>query len=126
VRTRKPVLMAPSDVPAPAPSGPEVVHGPTGVSGVPRTRVSRAWVRVVPAVVVLAITLLFVLQNLRSTRVSFVSFSGRLPLGAALLAAAALGGLLVFTLGAMRIVQLRRVIHRSHVSSRPGRPAGLS
>jgi uncharacterized integral membrane protein len=64
--------------------------------------------------VLLAITLVFVLQNLRSVKVSFLSASGRLPLGVALLVAAALGALAVLTLGSVRIIQLRHLVHRAN------------
>ncbi len=83
------------------------------------TRASRTWVKVVPALLLLAAILMFVFENLRSTKVSFATASGRLPLALALLAAAALGGLLVFTLGSIRIVQLRKVIHRTPEPRRP-------
>jgi lipopolysaccharide assembly protein A len=75
--------------------------------------------KLLPAFLLLAVTLLFVFGNLRSTKVSFATTSGRLPLAVALLAAAALGGLLVFALGSIRIIQLRRAIHRSTDNERP-------
>jgi uncharacterized integral membrane protein len=68
---------------------------------------------VLPALLVLAVILVFIFQNSQSAKVSFVTASGRLPLALALLAAAALGGLFVLALGSIRILQLRRVIHRS-------------
>lgn len=67
--------------------------------------------KLVPALLLLAAILMFVFENLRSTKVSFATASGRLPLALALLAAATLGGLLVFALGSIRILQLRRAIH---------------
>lgn len=93
------------------PAGPD--PSATHPLDVKSTRASRTWVKIVPVLVLLAVILVFVLQNLRSTKVSFATASGRLPLAVALLAAAALGGLLVFALGSVRIIQLRRVIHRS-------------
>jgi uncharacterized integral membrane protein len=54
-----------------------------------------------------------VLQNLRSAKVSFVSLSGTLPLGVALLGAVALGALLVLALGSVRILQLRKLVRRN-------------
>jgi len=86
-------------------------RNPTGPP-IASTRASRAWVRVLPLVAVLAVTLIFVLQNRRTARISFLSVSGDVPLAVALLAAAALGALVVLALGSVRIVQLRRVIHR--------------
>jgi uncharacterized integral membrane protein len=91
------------------------------------TRVSRLWNGLVPALVLLAFILVFIFQNLHKTRVSFLVFSGTLPLALALLAAAAFGGLFVLTLGSIRMVQLRKVIRRSqksgaHTLSGPNTP----
>jgi uncharacterized integral membrane protein len=62
----------------------------------------------------MAVTLTFVLQNLETAKVRFITVSGKLPLGVALLAAAGLGAVLMLTLGSVRIVQLRRLVHRSN------------
>lgn len=86
---------------------------PAGPTGVVATRAGRAWVRVLPALVVLAVILVFIFQNSQSAKVSFVTASGRLPLAVALLGAAALGALFVLALGSIRILQLRRMVHRS-------------
>ncbi len=112
--------------------GPEDNDAPTGPPSPavgpkePRsTRVSRAWNGLVPALVLLVVILVFIFQNLHKTRVSFLVFSGTLPLAFALLAAAAFGGLFVLTLGSIRMAQLRKVIRRSqksgaHAHSAPG------
>jgi uncharacterized integral membrane protein len=60
----------------------------------------------------LVVMLVFIFQNLRASTVSFFGFSGVLPLGVALVAAALLGGLVVFGFGSVRIVQLRRLARR--------------
>lgn len=86
---------------------------PAAPTGVVSTRAGRAWIKVLPALVVLAVILVFIFQNSQSAKVSFVTASGRLPLAIALLGAAALGALFVLALGSMRILQLRRVVHRS-------------
>jgi putative membrane protein len=93
----------------------DVIQAPAAraSTGVVSTRTGRAWVKVLPALLVLAVILVFILQNSQSAKVSFVTASGRLPLAIALLASAALGALLVLALGSIRIIQLRRVIHRS-------------
>jgi uncharacterized integral membrane protein len=67
---------------------------------------------VLPALVVLAVGLVFVLQNLQHTRVSFFTASGTVPLAVALFAAFALGATVVLLLGSVRIVQLRKALHR--------------
>lgn len=86
---------------------------PAAPTDVVATRAGRAWVKVLPALVVLAVILVFVFQNSQSAKVSFVTASGRLPLAVALLGAAALGALFVLALGSIRILQLRRMVHRS-------------
>jgi uncharacterized integral membrane protein len=84
-------------------------------AGVVSTRAGRAWVKVLPALVVLAVILVFIFQNSQSAKVSFVTASGRQPLAVALLGAAALGALFMLALGSIRILQLRKMIHRSPV-----------
>jgi uncharacterized integral membrane protein len=60
--------------------------------------------------VALLIMLVFMFHNLRETTVSFFGFSGGVPLGLALVAAALLGGIVVFGLGSVSIVQLRKLV----------------
>jgi uncharacterized integral membrane protein len=76
------------------------------------TRTSRAWIRILPGLVVLVVILVFVFQNPKDTKVSLFSFSGTLPLSVALLGAVILGALMAFALGSVRIFQLRRQVHR--------------
>src|SRR4051812_29902869 len=85
---------------------------PAQNSAVPSSRVGRTWTALVPAAAVMVVVLIFVLQNLQRSEVTFLFWSGGLPLGVALLAAAALGGLAVFLLGSVRILQLRRLAGR--------------
>lgn len=74
------------------------------------TRASRAWTRTLPSMVVLAVILIFVFQNLGTTKVTFLTFSGTFPLALALFVAASLGVLLMLALGSIRMVQLRKRI----------------
>lgn len=76
------------------------------------TRAGRAWVRVVPALVLLALILVFVFQNLHSVKVSFFTASGRVPLAVALFGSAAGGALMVLAIGSVRILQLRRAVKK--------------
>lgn len=69
--------------------------------------------KVLPAILILVVILIFVFQNSQTAKVSFVTTSGRLPLAIALLAAAALGALFMLALGSIRILQLRKTIRRS-------------
>jgi uncharacterized integral membrane protein len=95
--------------PGPAPDG----HGENIPElAVPKSRAGGAWKSLVPALVFAAVMVVFVVQNLQKAKVSFLTFSGRFPLALALLVAAALGALVVFCLGSVRIVQLRKAFRR--------------
>ena len=63
--------------------------------------------------VALVIVLVFILQNLKSVRVHFFWATWSIPLAIDLLLASVLGGLVVFTVGSVRIMQLRRATRRS-------------
>ncbi len=78
-----------------------------------RTRLSGAWTAVVVGLVALVVILVFILQNPKSVEVSFLMFSGHLPLAVALLFAMILGALIVFAFGAARLLQLRMVAGRA-------------
>jgi uncharacterized integral membrane protein len=72
-----------------------------------RTRVSGTWVAIVIAIVVLALLLIFILQNLDSATVHFFGMSGSMPLAVAMLFSVIAGALLVALVGGARILQLR-------------------
>lgn len=91
---------------------------PNPSPAIPSTRAARTWTRLVPAMAVLAVIVVFVFQNLRAARVGFLMFSGTIPLAAALLGAVALGVVATVALGSVRIIQLRKLLHRQ------GRPSG--
>jgi uncharacterized integral membrane protein len=76
------------------------------------TRTSRAWIRLLPALVVLVVILVFVFQNPKDVKVNLFTFSGTLPLSVALLGAVVLGALMTLALGSVRILQLRRQVQR--------------
>lgn len=76
------------------------------------TRASRAWVRLLPALVVLVVILVFVFQNPKDVKVSILTFSGTLPLSVAILGSVILGVLMTLALGSVRILQLRRQLRR--------------
>jgi len=68
---------------------------------------------VVVGLVALVVILVFILQNQKSVEVSFLTFSGHLPLAVALLFAVILGALIVFAFGSARLLQLRMVAGRA-------------
>jgi uncharacterized integral membrane protein len=110
--------------PAPVPADPATTRptAPSAIAAgsdarrpagpVPRTRIGGLWVAAIVATLVGLFLLIFILQNGQSVKVSFLGFDGHLPLGAALLLAAACGVLLVAIPGTGRILQLRRRAHR--------------
>lgn len=64
--------------------------------------------RAVAAAIVLILLLVFILENTQSVKISYFGASGHMPLGVALLLAAAGGALLIAVVGTLRITQLRR------------------
>jgi putative membrane protein len=86
-----------------------VTAEPEALPGERRTRLSGAWTAVVVGLVALVVILVFILQNQQRVEVSFLMFSGHLPLAVALLFAMILGALIVFAFGAARLLQLRMV-----------------
>lgn len=65
------------------------------------------WFSILGAIV-LAILLVFILQNLDQVPIEFLGLSGEVPVGVALLLAAIAGGLIVAIAAGLRILQLRR------------------
>lgn len=96
---------------------------PKALPGESRTRLSGAWTAVVVGLLALVVILVFVLQNQQSAQVSFLWFSGHLPVAVALLFAMILGALIVFAFGAARLLQLRMVAGRARrMGTRPESP----
>lgn len=83
-----------------------------------RTRTGGLWVAVGAATVVLLLLLIFILQNGSRVQINLFGANPDLPLGVALLLAAALGALLVVLVGAARVVQLRHTARRMARKSR--------
>jgi uncharacterized integral membrane protein len=111
--------------PGPPPSAGEP-EGPT----VPPTKVGSAWLALTPALAFLVVVIVFIVENRQDVQVSFFGAHWTLPLGVDLLLAAVLGGLVVFLLGSLRILQLRRVARQHHEARRraerrtgPGSPS---
>jgi uncharacterized integral membrane protein len=101
---------APSAAPTPAqppgsPNESTVEASPRRPTG--RTRISAIWVAVIVAALVLVLLLIFILQNKESVKVSYLSASGTMPLGVALLLAAVGGILFAALVASLRIWQLR-------------------
>jgi uncharacterized integral membrane protein len=80
--------------------------------GVKRTRASGVWVAVALFALVLALLLIFILENTQRVEISYFGVHGHSTLGVALLLAAVLGVLLVAIPATWRIVQLRIAARR--------------
>ena len=104
-----PTQAPPRTGPPPKPFQPGTPPSPPPRAVEPARRSRHLWLGLVPGMVALVIMLVFIFQNLRETTVSFLGFSGGAPLGLALVAAALLGGIIVFALGSVRIIQLRKL-----------------
>ena len=103
-----------SDTPAP-----DASETAEPLPGERRTRLSGAWTAVVIGLAALVVILVFILQNQENVEVTFLFFKGRLPLAVALLFALILGGVIVLSFGAARILQLRMVAGRARRQSGP-------
>jgi uncharacterized integral membrane protein len=108
------VIPAPEGAQAPEVNqGPEVdqVPGPQKgrLSGKPvaPTRASGAWTALAVGMVLLVVVVVFIMENLQDVKVSFFGAHWRIPLAIDLLLAAVLGGAVVFSTGAVRLLQLR-------------------
>ncbi len=94
---------------------------------VKRTRTGTVWFTAASFAVILALLLIFILENDRKVEISFLGAHGHLPLGVALLFAAVLGILLAVVPGTARIIQLRILAHRHRAidaGSARGAPEG--
>lgn len=78
-----------------------------------RSRTSGAWLGVVAAAVLLLLLVVFIAQNTQDVQISFLWIDGTAPLSVALLIAAVIGIALTAVVGTLRILQLRRRVHRS-------------
>jgi uncharacterized integral membrane protein len=96
-----------------APEPPTVPTAQPGEPVVRRSRTGGLWTGLILSAIVLVFLLLFILQNQESVTITFLGFSGRIPIGVALLLAAVAGLLLVAIPGGVRIMQLRRAARRA-------------
>jgi uncharacterized integral membrane protein len=113
--TAPPEQPAPGSGPAPAPvSETERIREDVKEDvTVARSRLGGLWVSLISGTVVLVLLLVFILINGEHVRINFYGAHWNLPLGVALLMAAAIGILLVVIPGVGRMVQLRASARRA-------------
>lgn len=99
--------------PAPT-SGPTTVPTPqeSPPGQVPHTRTGAAWVALIGAALLAVLLIVFLVQNTRSTEISFLWMTTSTPLAVALLIAVVGSVLLTLILGTARIAQLRRLVRK--------------
>ena len=118
---RRPHQTAPSSqVSADDKAVPSHESGSSPEAVIPATRTAATWFRLAAVMIMVVGILAFILQNLQSVKVSFLSLHWRIPLGMDLLFAAVLGGLIVFAAASLRILQLRRLARRHARRSHAG------
>ena len=98
-----PAVQPPEPNPAPEPAPPVTV---------PHTRAGAAWVALATAALLTVLLIIFLVQNTRSTEISFLWMTTRTPVAVALLIAAVGSVLLTLILGTARIAQLRRLVRK--------------
>jgi uncharacterized integral membrane protein len=129
-QAKKPVPTIPPPVAPGSARGP-VAAAPTGNQEtgevIPTTRSATFWVSLASGMVLLVAILIFIVQNIRSVRVHFLTLDWTMPLALDILFAALIGGAVVFVAGSIRIFQLRRLVRRRHhdaaSTAAVGRPA---
>jgi len=85
---------------------------PTPTPQVPHTRAGAAWVALAGATLLAVLLIIFLVQNTRSTEISFLWMTTSTPLAVALLIGAVGSVLLTLILGTARIAQLRRLVRK--------------
>jgi putative membrane protein len=78
-----------------------------------RTRASQTWIAIIVFALVLILLLIFILQNTKKVEITYLGFTGTMPLAVAMLLSAVAGVLLTATAGTLRILQLRRRVRKS-------------
>ena len=84
----------------------------------PRTRTGTAWAAAAVGALLALLMLVFVLQNSDDVPMEFLWMDTEVPLGAGLLLAAVIGALIVVSLGAGRMLQVRLAARRHRRADR--------
>jgi uncharacterized integral membrane protein len=111
-RRADPTAATQPDAAVPTASGTQSVPSTGAKPVAPRQKSSVAWWPVISVMALLVVVLVFILQNLKTVRVKFLTVDWRIPLAVDLLFAAVLGGLIVLAVISLRDIQRRRAVRR--------------
>lgn len=78
-----------------------------------RTRVSGVWIGLIGTALFLILLIVFIAQNSRQVPLHFFGWSGNFSLALTIVLSAVIGVLLVAIPGSVRILQLRRALHKN-------------
>ncbi|WP_084514597.1 LapA family protein [Nocardia acidivorans] len=101
---------APTAGSEPTPNTPNTKHKGQGVL---KTRAGYAWIGLVIAALLGIVVLIFILQNLDQSEVSFFAWNWNLPIGVLVLLSVVAGALGTALVGGYRILQLRRAAKKN-------------
>lgn len=76
------------------------------------SRVGNAWIALIIAAILGIILLIFIIQNSESANVEMLFWNFSLPLGVTILLSVIAGALVMALVGGVRIMQLRRAVHK--------------
>ncbi|GAA3383068.1 lipopolysaccharide assembly protein LapA domain-containing protein [Cryptosporangium minutisporangium] len=96
----------------PAPQDPDVAPAASATGRVPPSRIGTVWLGICASALLLVVLIVFMLQNTRSTQISFLGWDGDVPLALALLIAAVGAAILTMVVATARITQLRLLARR--------------
>jgi uncharacterized integral membrane protein len=85
---------------------------PAAVPAPRATNAGRVWIAVAVATILLILLIIFIAENSRSVRISFLGINGHIAVGLAMLIAAVVGAVVALLAGSTRILQLRREVRR--------------
>jgi uncharacterized integral membrane protein len=77
------------------------------------TKVSGVWIGLITTALFVILLIIFIAQNSRRVTIHFFGWQGQFSLALAILLAAVVGVLLVAIPGSLRILQLRRALHKN-------------
>lgn len=97
---------------APAPTGRKPAGKTARRKSTDSSRVGNAWIALIIAAILGIILLIFIIQNSESADVEMLFWNFSLPLGVTILLSVIAGALVMALVGGVRIMQLRRAVHK--------------